>query len=144
MIIGDGPLFGELQLRAKQLNLENVTFRGRLPSHETKAAVKNARFLILPSECYENFPMTIVEAFACGTPVICSRLGALEEIVKHEQTGLQFQAGSPEDLASKVSWAWCHRGRMAGMGKQARQEFERMYTAEKNYSVLMALYDQVL
>jgi glycosyltransferase involved in cell wall biosynthesis len=143
MVIGDGPLFGELQLRANRLNVD-ITFRGRVPPHETKAAVKNARFLILPSECYENFPMTIVEAFACGTPVICSRLGAMEEIVKDEWTGLQFQAGNPEDLASKVNWAWYHRARMACMGKQARQEFERMYTAESNYSVLMALYDRVL
>lgn len=144
VIAGDGPLLSELQACAQRLELRNVVFRGRLPRREIEAVLKNARFLIQPSECYENFPMTVVEAFACGTPVICSRIGALEEIVTDGQTGLQFKPGDSEDLAAKIDWAWQHRGATRAMGQRARHEFEDKYTAEQNHRYLVGLYSRVL
>jgi glycosyltransferase involved in cell wall biosynthesis len=60
-------------------------------------AIKHASFLILPRRRYENFLMSIVEAIACGVPVICSRLGAMEEIVTDGRTGLHFTPGDAED-----------------------------------------------
>jgi len=144
VIVGDGPLLSELQACAGRLELHNIVFRGRLPRHETEAALKNARFLVQPSECYENFPMTVVEAFACGSPVICSRLGALQEIVNDGQTGLHFNPGDSEDLAAKIDWAWQHREATLAMGQRARREFEAKYTAEQNYRQLVDLYRRVL
>jgi glycosyltransferase involved in cell wall biosynthesis len=99
-----------------------------------------ARFLIFSSEWYENFPVTIAEAFACGVPVICSRMGAMQEIVEDGRTGLHFVPGHAEDLAAKVEWAWNHPERMQEMGKEARQEYENKYTAEKNYPMLIEIY----
>jgi glycosyltransferase involved in cell wall biosynthesis len=100
--------------------------------------------MILPSECYENFPMGMVEAFACGVPVISARLGALQELIDDGRTGLHFTPGSPEELAEKVEWAWSHPERLREMGKEARREFEQRYTAEKNYSMLMDIYKSVI
>ena len=143
-IVGDGPLRAELESDAARNSLSSVRFLGRLSREETQEAIKGAHFLIVPSECYENFPMTIVEAFAAGTPVICSRLGAMQEIVKHECTGLHFAPNSSADLACSIAWAWSHRARMRAMGMAARREYELKYTAEKNHSLLMDIYQQAM
>jgi len=143
-VIGDGPLRSELEQYAAAYDLSQVSFLGRLQHEETQEAIKAARFLILPSGCYENFPMTIVEAFAGGTPVICSRLGAMQEIVEPGRTGLHFAANSSQDLAEKVSWAWAHRERMSSMGKEARRDYETQYTAEKNHSMMMEIYQSAI
>ena len=92
-VVGDGPEREGLECQACRLGLSNVQFRGRLSHEETIAAVKRARFLIVPSGSYETFGMCIAEAFACGTPVICSRLGAMQELVSDGRTGLHFSAG---------------------------------------------------
>jgi glycosyltransferase involved in cell wall biosynthesis len=88
--------------------------------------------------------MTIVEAFACGVPVICSRLGAMQEIVADGRTGLHFTAGDAGDLAQKVEWAWTHSEPMAEMGKEARRQYKAMYTAERNYPLLMEIYQRAM
>lgn len=143
-ILGDGPLRAELERMASDLNLSRVTFLGHVSRDTTQAAIKNAKVLILPSECYENFPMTIVEALSCGTPVVCSRLGAMQEIVADGSTGLHFTPGNPEDLADKVAWTWDHPARVEEMGRAARRDYEQKYTAESNYAALMSIYDQAL
>ncbi|MGH9345258.1 MAG: glycosyltransferase family 4 protein [Terriglobia bacterium] len=143
-ILGDGPLRSQLQAQGAESGLSSLVFRGHLAPDEVRSFIKTARFLILPSECYENFPMSIVEAFACGVPVICSRLGAMQEIVADGRTGLLFEPGKAEDLAEKVDWAWNHPERMVEMGKEARQEYETKYTAEKNYPLLMEIYQHAI
>jgi glycosyltransferase involved in cell wall biosynthesis len=143
-IIGDGSERENLQAYVRRRGLSGITFRGRLSRDETIAAVKNACVLVFPSECYENFPMSIAEAFACGVPVICSRLGTMEEIVADGRTGLHFEPGDPEDLAAKVEWAWSHPREMEEMGRQARAEYEAKYTAERNYEMLMEIYAKAI
>lgn len=144
LIVGSGPQRVFLEKYAKQVGLSDVTFVGELPHEEVMATMKRARCLVFTSEWYENFPVTIVEAFACGVPVICSRLGAMPEIVADGHTGLHFTAGDPEDLAQKVGWAWTHKEQMAEMGREARREYQAKYTAEKNYALLMEIYQRAL
>ena len=85
--------------------------------------------------------MTIAEAFACGVPVIASRLGSMAEIVADGKTGLHFTAGDEADLAAKVEWAWTHAEEMEEMGRAARREFEKRYTGPANYKKLMEIYE---
>jgi glycosyltransferase involved in cell wall biosynthesis len=143
-IVGDGPERSRLEAQVKQQNLDGVTFCGRLTREETIAMVKGARFQITPSLWYEGFPMVIVEAFACGVPVLCSRLGSMQEIVGDGATGLHFTAGDAEDLAQKIEWAWAHPDEVAAMGRAARRKFEKEYTAERNYSLLMQIYERTV
>jgi glycosyltransferase involved in cell wall biosynthesis len=143
-IAGDGPERRDLEAQVRSRGISTITFCGYLPRQELIAAVKGARFLILPSECYENFPMSIAESFACGTPVVCSRLGAMQEIVTDSRTGIHFTPGSAEDLADKVRWAWSNPKRMAEMGGQARLQFESKYTAAMNYELLMQIYQRAM
>ncbi len=144
LIIGGGPQHRQLEVLSEQRGLEGINFLGSLPHDQTLAAIKRARLLIFASEWYETFGLTMVEAFACGVPVICTRLGAMQEIVDHGRTGLHFTAGDAEDLAETTQWAWNNPARMRLMGKEARQEYENKYTAEKNYPILMSIYEKAL
>jgi len=143
-IIGGGPEGESLEAHAKQMGLSDVRFFGQLPRDDVIAALKGARYLVFPSEWYENFPMTIAEAFACGVPVIASRLGAMQEIVEDGRTGLHFKPGDADDLAAKVDWAWTHPREMEEMGREARTEYEAKYTAERNYEMLMKIYAKAI
>jgi glycosyltransferase involved in cell wall biosynthesis len=88
--------------------------------------------------------MTIAEAFACGVPVITSRLGSMEEIVQDGRTGLHFNPGDPDDLARKVEWAWSHPLELDRMGLAARAECEEKYTAKRNFEILKEIYRGVI
>jgi len=143
-IAGDGPERRFLEAYANQIGRSEVHFLGQLPRQEVIAALKGARYLGFSSEWYENFPLTIIEAFACGVPVICSRLGAMQEIVADGQTGLHFTPGDAGDLATKVQWAWTHVEEMAEMGRAARAEYETKYTVEPNYATLMEIYQRAI
>src|SRR5665213_941237 len=141
VIMGDGPLQMDLRAQASRSGLAHVHFGGRAEREKVVAAMKRARFLILPSECYENFPMAVAEAFACGTPAIVSNGGAAAEIVEHGRTGWHFERGNPAELAAKVEWAWNHPARMREMGSAARAEFRAKYTAERNIKMLLDIYE---
>ncbi len=142
-IVGDGPLMAEVKehVERKRLVIEVLGWR---PREEVFALMQAASFLLVPSEWYESFPMAIAEAFACGLPVIASKLGAMAEIIEDRRTGLLFEPGNPEDLAAKVEWLFSHHQELARMSKEARAEYEAKYTAERNYEMLMAIYHRVL
>jgi glycosyltransferase involved in cell wall biosynthesis len=139
-IAGDGPLKAKVAEFAQRENLTNVQILGQCSRGEVLVLMKQARFLVFPSQWYEGFPLTIAEAFACAVPVIAARLGALPEIVADGLTGLHFNASDAEDLAAKALWAWSHPDELAEMGRQARATYQNKYTAEHNYEMLMNVY----
>jgi glycosyltransferase involved in cell wall biosynthesis len=143
-IVGEGPERTALEAKARDLQLSGITFRGRLSRAAAIETIKGARFIIVPSRLYEGFPMCIVESFACGTPVLCSRLGGMIEIVEDRLTGLHFKPDDAHDLARTVEWAWNHPLELARMGRAARGKYETDYTAKKNHSLLMEIYEQAL
>jgi glycosyltransferase involved in cell wall biosynthesis len=102
--------------------------------------MRQAQFLVMPSEYIEGFPMVIVEAFANGLPVIASRLGTMADVIEDGVTGLHFTPGDPDDLAAKVRWAIAHSDRMAEMGRAARRVYEKRYSEDVNYQALLTIY----
>jgi glycosyltransferase involved in cell wall biosynthesis len=144
VLIGDGPLREGLHRRINDRNLFNVNLLGQLPQNEVLHRMRGARFLICPSIWFEGFPVTVAEAFACGLPVLSSRIGGLAEIIEDGRTGLHFNPGDVSDLASKAKWAWAHERETRQMGCAARAEFEAKYTADNNYSQLMNIYKRAL
>jgi len=144
LILGDGPLRGKFEAQAKTLGLSRVRFGGFVDRETILAAMKRARFLVFPSECYENFPTTIVEAFACGIPIITASLGAIREMVVDQHTGVHFLPGRAEDLAAKVDWAWMHAREMEAMGQAGRAEYVAKYTGERNFRMLMNIYERAI
>jgi len=143
-VAGAGPLLEWSRYFVLKNRIKNINILGKLNAQDVLKHMKNAKFLVFPSEWYEGFPMTILEAFATGTPVIASNLGAMAEIVEDGRTGLLFKPGDPQDLAAKVQWAWEHPEEMARMGRNARQEYEQKYTAERNYEMLMEIYQKAM
>ncbi len=139
-VIGDGPLMGELKKIVQSQKLRYVELMGHKLYEEVITLMKGARFLIFPSEWFETFGRVAIEAFACGVPVIATRLGAMAEIVEDGRTGMHFNPGDPVDLATKVEWAWANSSEMEEMGRNARREYEEKYTAERNYKMLMEIY----
>lgn len=121
-------------------NVTGVTRLSALSSASVRTEMSQAMALILPSICYEGFPRTLVEAFACGLPIIASRLGPLPELVNEGVTGMLFDPGNADDLAKKMDWALQHPGEMAQMGRNGRARYEAEFTAEHNYKQLMAIY----
>ena len=140
-VAGDGPLKAEVIRRTDGIRVE---YLGALSRDEVQSLMLEAAFLVYPSVCYENFPLSIVEALACGLPAIVSGIGAMAEIIDDGRTGLHFRAGDPEDLAMKIEWMADHPSEMKRMGREARAEYLLKYTPEQNYRLLREIYERVL
>lgn len=143
VILGDGNYRPQLEASLRESGLGNIEYRGRATREQMFAAMKQARFLVFPSIWYEGFPVTIAEAYACGVPVLASRLGSMEELILDGITGLHFEAGNPDDLAATVARAWRDPEEMLAMGRAARVEFDSKYTADRNYDMLVEIYREV-
>lgn len=137
-VAGTGP---EAALLAGVPGLQEL---GALGGDAVRTEMSKAKALILPSICYETFGMVAVEAFAAGTPVIASRIGVLPNLVKDGVTGLLFESGNAEDLATKMRWAQEHPEEMTVMGHNARRLYEAEFTAERNYHQLIAIYQSAI
>jgi glycosyltransferase involved in cell wall biosynthesis len=141
-IVGDGPLAEMVRNAANQDS--RIRWLGRMSHEDVLNLIGDARVLVFPSTCFETFGLSIVEAFAKGTPVIASRLGAMAELVSHGHTGVQFCPGDPDDLAARTQQLWDDCDALELMRRNARGEFEAKYTADKNYQLLIRIYEQVL
>lgn len=122
----------------------NVKYLGQLPRNEIVSLMQNATFLVFPSEWYEGFPMTIVEAFATGLPVIASNLGGMAEIVSPGVSGWHFEAGNAVDLASVAQGLWNNPQEIRRRGKLARQQYEQLYSPERNLKMLISIYENAI
>jgi glycosyltransferase involved in cell wall biosynthesis len=143
-IIGEGPMMNILIDLVEKNSLKNIELLGHLSHQEVIWQMKNARTLIFPSECYENFPLTIIEAYACGLPVIASRLGVMKSIVLDGRTGLLFNPNDPQDLDKKILSCWYDGSKLKQMGEEARIEYTKKYSGEKKYSSLLSIYTQAI
>jgi glycosyltransferase involved in cell wall biosynthesis len=129
LIVGDGPDREALEKLTSDLGpLTSVRFLGKQPKERVLALMRSAQFLVLPSLWYEGFPMTIVEAFSNGLPVVASNIGSMTSVIEHERNGLLFEAGSADDLAGvmmKLFFSLKDRDRMSACV---------LSTSEKHYS----------
>ena len=135
---------GPLQYLVADAEKYGITQLGLLDAEAVYREMRRAAFLVFPSVCYENFPMTIIEAFAVNLPIVAAKLGAAEEIICHGETGLLFTPGDATALAEAVAWAVAHPQVMTRMANNARREFEAKYTHETNYAQLIAIYEQTI
>jgi glycosyltransferase involved in cell wall biosynthesis len=141
-ILGDGPMADLVQQAVREM--PEIEWLGRRPSPEVYEIVGNASFLVFPSEWYETFGQVAIEAFAKGTPVVASNIGAIPELVHPHRNGLLFQPSDPTDLAAKIDWLLAHPQKLAQMRLTARAEFEAKYTADDNYKRLIEIYQSTI
>lgn len=137
-VAGTGPDAPKLS------GIAQVSQLGPLSPSMVLTEMARARALVMPSIWYENFPRTLVEAFASGLPVIASRIGALIELVEDGVTGLLFNPGDSVDLAQKLRWAHQNPDAMAHMGTNALKKYRDNFTANTNYAQLIAIYESAM
>lgn len=142
-IAGDGPLRTQLEEEVKSAGLTHIQFKGHLSKADTLALIRGARFLVFPSEWPEGLPMTLIESFASGVPVLSSDIGSLPEIVTAGKTGYLFRTADPVHLAQMAQRAWTDFEITGSLGRLARAEYLARYTAAKNYRQLMDIYERV-
>lgn len=138
-IVGSGPLASTLCQ-----TVPGVEWLGDCPNDRVLSLMKEATFLVLPSECFEGFPVTLLEAFATGLPVLASDLGAMAEIVRHEVTGRLFRPKDEKSLAEAIRDAFARPEALSRLGAAAGVEYLTHYTASRAYERLRDLYDSVL
>ena len=140
-VAGVGPLLDRLKLAAPS----NVEFLGFKKGEELQSLIQNASYVIVPSECYENNPMSIIEAYMNGTPVIGSRLGGIPELIVENKTGYTFQSKSTENLKDVIEKACSITAeeytRMSAAAKRFALE---NFSEESHYKQLMKNYQLVI
>ena len=141
-IIGDGPLEGVVrQASDADPRIESL---GRKSLSEVCEYLGKAAFLVFPSEWYEPFGRTIVEAYSKGTPVIAALTPPMKAMVEHDVTGLLYKPGDSKDLASSVSILMASSERLNLMRAQARAKYLAVYTEDQNYRQLMDIFHQCI
>lgn len=138
-IIGSGSQEGELREFAEKVAAP-VSFRGFLSGEKLHEAIRYAGATVLPSECYENAPISILESYALGKPVIGALIGGIPELIRSD-TGMTFQSGSAEDLAKvmRTFMGMAHKS-IREMGRNGRRLVESEYTRENYMNKIRTLY----
>jgi glycosyltransferase involved in cell wall biosynthesis len=144
MVAGEGELEMELREYAAQHSLSNVRFLGHLHTDALIPVVQRAAFTVFPSECYENYPMSIIESFACARPVIASDIGGIPDIVSNGQNGLLFEPGNARQLAERIQYLIDGPQDAVAMGQAGRRQVEAANHPERYYRQIAALYHELL
>lgn len=142
-VVGDGPLRKEVEQAAAQNG--NITYLGKKTNKETRDLMKSTGALIFPSIWFEGMPMTILEAFSTGTPVLASRLGSMQHLVSPGYNGLLFKSGDPESLLAGLH-EWQNLDLLSKTVQciNARKTYLTHYTAETNLDQLLTIYRSVI
>lgn len=122
----------------------NVEFVGWLDRAQLSNFYRMARFVVVPSKCYETFGLVILEAMSHGLPVIASRIGGLPEVIDDGVTGVFFEPGNSYDLASKIKLLWKNPQVCRKMGQAAREKVVAEYSEEKYYDRLLSVYETAI
>jgi glycosyltransferase involved in cell wall biosynthesis len=140
MIAGRGDLFDEAEKYIEENELSNVKLLGFRTGADLAELTQNARFVVVPSECYENCPMVVLEAFAAGKPVIGSRIGGIPELVRDGEDGLLFTPGDADELTDCMSKLVLSSDLCKSMGIGVRLRVTREFSMSVYIDSLTATY----
>jgi len=143
-IVGSGPLECELREYASRAELRNVEFLGYRSGADLGELFAGALFVVVPSECFENSPLTVYEASAYGKAVVGADIGGIPELVVAGETGVLFEPGDHEALARRLQELWAAPSRTREMGRRARERAEREYGPDRHYEQVMKIYERVI
>lgn len=142
-VAGIGPKEDELKMFVKENDMHNVKFLGYKTGEELMNLVNNAYFVVVPSEWYENNPMTIIEAYSVGTPVIGAYIGGIPEIVIDGYTGFRFKSGNADDLHNTLLKAVALDDKAYMKLSRGTINFANDNLSKESYwTKLIAFYDQ--
>ncbi|WP_247237831.1 glycosyltransferase family 4 protein [Telluribacter sp. SYSU D00476] len=142
-IAGSGPL--EEKVVSLIQDFDKIIFLGNLSNEDVNKELKTCSALIFPSIWYEGMPMTILEAFSNGTPVIASNIGAMASMVEHKFNGLHFEAGNYISLLEKINiWHKLQYNDKLEYYYNAFTSYNRKYSPELNRQFLISIYKSVI
>ncbi len=133
-VAGDGPL-GQ-QLRQQYGSVPHIQFLGQQSAQQVSDLLGNARFSVMPSECYENNPLSVIESLCAGTPVVGANIGGIPELIAQGHSGFTFDSGSTSQLAAAIAQAWQQPWDNQAIKQQALQQF----SAQHHLQLLQQLY----
>lgn len=136
VVCGSGPLEQWCTEFIENNKISNIKMLGFIDNEKAKKLIANSKALILPTQWYEGFPVTIVEAFSVGTPVLGSDIGNVGNLIKEGITGWKFKPDNADDLISAVNG-------MTDITSTVLKEFNNNYTAQRNYDKLLEIYNRI-
>jgi glycosyltransferase involved in cell wall biosynthesis len=142
LIIGDGPLQQEVVDHCK-MN-PNVVYLGPQNKTTVISHMKACAALVFPSLWYEGLPLTMIEAFSAGTPVIASDHGAMQELIQDGVNGLLFEPGRERDLVRCIEAIMHQRVDVDDLSQNARATYLKYFTPERNYNLLLTIYNKAI
>jgi glycosyltransferase involved in cell wall biosynthesis len=142
-LVGTGPQAEELRDLAEKLKAP-VTFPGYLSGESLQDAIRSARAVVLPSEWYENAPLSVLEAYALGKPVVGARIGGIPELIRENETGVGFTSGNVAALTAALrDMSGRTDAAIEAMGRCARRWVEAEFTAAVYRDRMLAIYREL-
>lgn len=144
-IVGTGPLKDNVTQTLLQNDIRNIKLLGFKRGEELHNLIKNAKCVIVPSECYENNPMTVIESYSYSTPVIGAHIGGVPEIIDHEKTGYTFESGNTISLSIMIDkFEALSDDDYSKFAFNAHKFYCDNFETEGYYSRLIAFYKQII
>jgi glycosyltransferase involved in cell wall biosynthesis len=140
MIIGEGPLSGYFKGKYKAKHIE---FCGQKTNNEVKTILSKAVFMVIPSEWYENNPLSVIESLCVGTPVLGANIGGIPELIETGKNGLLFQSGNVHDLMDKIKYFWRDQFSITDR-KKISENAKSRFSIEKYYTSVFQIYHEAL
>jgi len=142
-VAGTGPMEQAVRERAASAR-GSITLEGHCDGARLRDLYRNAAFVVVPSEWYENAPMSVIEAFAYGKPVVATSIGGIPELVVDQETGYLVDCGAPDQLRSAIGTLWLDPESRRRMGRQARALVETKLSQNARTESLIAIYESLL
>lgn len=143
-IAGAGPLEDDLRRVIDEPGMHHIQLVGHVAGEAKRRLIAEALCMVTPSECYENFPLSVAESLAQGTPVIASHIGGLPDLIEHDHTGLLFPAGDSKALAECLSWMNSNPLRANEMAVNALDAARTRFSPQRHMDQLLEIYQEAL
>jgi len=143
-ILGDGPIKSSMEAYLDSEGMNNVEFLGYVSGNERFEVLKRAQCMVIPSECYDNFPFGVLESLALGTPVIGSRMGGIPEQIEDGKTGFLFQAKNHRQLGEKIEKIFNDESLSISMRRNARMSALNKFSQESAYQKFVEIYKNLI
>ena len=143
-IAGSGPLAEEIKAQVAHIGDGKVEMLGHVSGVAKYELIRDAKCMVVPSEWYENFPISVVESMSLGTPVVASRIGGLPEMVEDGVTGLLFEPGYVNELAAVLRRIVSDGGMLDELAENALRTAKEKFGAESHYDGLIDVYNDAI
>lgn len=144
LIAGEGPEEYYLKNMINKNKVKNVKLLGYQNQSELDGLISSSQFTVMPSLWYEGFGMVNIEANAYGKPVVASKIGGIQEVIKDRVNGLLCEPGNRKDFSEKILTLWKNNNLRINLGRQGRKIVEAKFNRESHFRSLTAVYKRVI